>query len=61
MRSFHEWKRVIKIEKYKKNRNYLNKQSDYVNEQNPTHKRTEAVNVNKYFLLKQLTDGDEAP
>ena len=27
-----------------------------VNKQNPTHKRTETVNVNEHFLLKQLAE-----
>ena len=34
------------------------KESFNVNEQNPTRKRTEAVNVNEYFLLKQFPESD---
>ena len=47
--------------KSKNQKNYeLHKQTDSFNisEQNPTCKRTEAVNVREHILLKQLLEGE---
>ena len=57
MWSFHR-KWVDKIETYEKLGKCKQTEFFNVSEQTPTRKRTEAVNVNEHFLLKQLLQGD---
>ena len=54
---FSHWKWGVELKKYEKLGVTLT-ESFNLSEQNPTHKPTEAVNVNEHLLLKQVPEGD---